>query len=116
LIGAFGSSAEEFAREFAHDQTSVTVRACAKRCGRDVRARHLRGRTVYRGASLGRLSSLLRAGFPLEQLPVDDVCHRGQSRERSVDHQTKHEITLVTIATLMPIPLITAAVISIILS
>jgi hypothetical protein len=33
-----------------------------------------------------------------------------------VDSQTKHEITLVTIAALMPIPLITAAVVSIILS
>jgi hypothetical protein len=41
---------------------------------------------------------------------------RGLPRERSVDSQTKHEITLVTIATLMPIPLITAAVVSIILS
>lgn len=39
-----------------------------------------------------------------------------KARERAVDSQTKHEITLVTIATLMPIPLITVAVVSIILS
>jgi hypothetical protein len=36
-------------------------------------------------------------------------------RERDVDSQTKHEIVLVTIASLLPIPLITAAVISILI-
>ena len=41
---------------------------------------------------------------------------RGLPRERSVDKQTKHEITLVAIASLVPIPLITAAVVTIILS
>ena len=33
--------------------------------------------------------------------------------ERQMDAQTRHEIALVTIATLVPIPLITAAVVAI---
>lgn len=37
-------------------------------------------------------------------------------RECVVDQQTKHEITLVTLATLAPIPLITAAVVAILIS
>jgi hypothetical protein len=46
----------------------------------------------------------------------DAFVDRGLPRECSVDSQTKHEIALVTFAALIPIPLITAAVVSIILS